>query len=409
VQGVLESAPGTELQGGLGFFTRPYNAGAVGQSLTEKVRITSTGNVGIGTTFPGTKLDVNGVVRAFAANPSFSLGDSAAVQRGALGVATNVGAFSTDAIANDVVLRTEGGKLLLQSGSGASAIAIATNNNVGIGTSTPTKAKLVVNGGSQTTVTTPNYFIAPEGAGQNNGPFAWALSIYADNNVGALRFFAFSDARIKQIEGRSDAAQDLATILGIQVTDYTYIDKIGKGAGKQKKVIAQQVEAVFPQAVSKATDVVPDIYQKATQQDDWVQLATDLKVGDRVKLMGEKEEGIHEVLEVKAGAFRTAFKPATDKVFVYGREVKDFRSVDYEALSMLNVSATQELARQLEQQKAENAELKARLAEQAKDLATLKVKDEARDTKLAAIEAMLSASPPATRTASLKQGAGRVE
>jgi septal ring factor EnvC (AmiA/AmiB activator) len=83
--------------------------------------------------------------------------------------------------------------------------------------------------------------------------------------------------------------------------------------------------------------------------------------------------------------------------------------VDYEALSMLNVSATQELARQLEQQKAENAELKARLAEQAKDLATLKVKDEARDTKLAAIEAMLSASPPATRTASLKQGAGRVE
>lgn len=42
----------------------------------------------------------------------------------------------------------------------------------------------------------------------------------------------------------------------------------------------------------------------------------DLKVGNRVKLIGEKEDGIHEVLEVKAGAFRTAFKPATDKVFV---------------------------------------------------------------------------------------------
>jgi hypothetical protein len=32
---------------------------------------------------------------------------------------------------------------------------------------------------------------------------------------------------------------------------------------------------------------------------------------------------------------------------VYGREVADFRSVDYDAISMLNVSATQELHRKL--------------------------------------------------------------
>lgn len=49
------------------------------------------------------------------------------------------------------------------------------------------------------------------------------------------------------------------------------------------------------------------------------------------------------------------------EVFVYGSQVPDFRSVDYEALTTLNVSATQELHRELDQLKTENTELKDRL------------------------------------------------
>ena len=36
-----------------------------------------------------------------------------------------------------------------------------------------------------------------------------------------------------------------------------------------------------------------------------------------------------------------------DKVFVYGEEVDDFRTVDYEGLTTLNISATQEIAKRL--------------------------------------------------------------
>ena len=44
-------------------------------------------------------------------------------------------------------------------------------------------------------------------------------------------------------------------------------------------------------------------------------------------------------------------------VFVYGREVDDFRTVDYEAISMLNVSATQELLKRIEALENENQKL----------------------------------------------------
>ncbi|MEL6142585.1 MAG: hypothetical protein AAFU67_13310, partial [Bacteroidota bacterium] len=37
----------------------------------------------------------------------------------------------------------------------------------------------------------------------------------------------------------------------------------------------------------------------------------------------------------------------------YGREVDDFHTVDYEAIAMLNVSATQEQEREIQSQKAQ--------------------------------------------------------
>ncbi len=54
----------------------------------------------------------------------------------ALQVAGASGQGSTDAVAGDTVLKTNTGRLLLQTGSGASAIAI-NSNDVGIGTASP--------------------------------------------------------------------------------------------------------------------------------------------------------------------------------------------------------------------------------------------------------------------------------
>jgi hypothetical protein len=210
--------------------------------------------------------------------------------------------------------------------------------------------------------------------------------------------------------GRSDAAKDLSTIRDIEITDYHFIDKISRGDGDQKKVIAQQLEKIYPQAVSRTTNEVPDIYQKATFEEGWVKLATDLKKGERVRLFNEEDDGVYEVLEVEKNRFRADFATDGKEVFVFGREVKDFRTVDYEAITTLNVSATQELARQLEVKdteikklQEENASLRASFAAQERQISAQNARDNSLEAKLAAIEKTLSALKPGKRTASLSK------
>ena len=280
------------------------------------------------------------------------------------------------------------------------ALTVHGSGNVGIGTATPTRGKLEVKGSISSSYAGFGTFTGNDISAFIATPTAKNVSIYADNMVAASGFLSFSDARIKNILRRSDSESDLGMLLGIEITDYLHKDGIARGRTPQKKVIAQQVEKVYPQAVSQSTDVVPDIYKKATQKDGWVELATDLKKGERVRLLSEKTEGIHEVLEVTKDKFRTDFKPEGGQVFVYGREVKDFRSVDYEAISMLNVSATQELARKVKAQESELTELRAELAKLrserktlAHSVSALQARDEAREARLIKLELSLQDAP----------------
>ncbi|HEY1056125.1 MAG TPA: hypothetical protein VGE24_13355, partial [Emticicia sp.] len=131
-----------------------------------------------------------------------------------------------------------------------------------------------------------------------------------------------------------------------------------------------QVEQVFPQAINKGTDVVPDIYaltQKTVFNETNKTLQCSLSKSYQIK-PGERLQFIHptagkiiaEVIEVSGNTFTVKDWPhATDKIFVYGREVNDFRSVDYEAISMLGISAIQQLAKENEELNKKLKELKS--------------------------------------------------
>ncbi|MBL0356857.1 MAG: tail fiber domain-containing protein [Chitinophagaceae bacterium] len=192
------------------------------------------------------------------------------------------------------------------------------------------------------------------------------VSIYSSGRVYADEFDAFSDGRIKDIAGISNTVKDLEIINSLHITDYTMKDKVKYGAKPYKKVIAQEVEKVYPQVISKHTDFIPNVYQltyKIEKKNNGYLLSFPNKhnISNTAKKLRVLLSGTEAMQEVEIVAIPsdtqviiTAPDIKSDKVFVYGEEVDDFRTVDYEGLTTLNISATQELSRLLKEQEKNN-------------------------------------------------------
>ena len=324
----------------------------------DRVTVTSAGLVGINHGAPTHHLTINGSTGIIGGNV-LEFGAGVAGKNG------NAGWMGYQVF-------TPGALDIVGAGTAHPNRTVLIHDRLGIGVF-PT-APLHVNGAGSQTIGTHANLTTAGASGTAVGSFALSdISIIGSHAIHALYFRAFSDARIKNIQGRSNGTADLETLNRIEITDYKYKDVIAKGNRSHKKVIGQQVEEVFPQAVVKSVDVIPDIYEKVPTKDGWVDLATNLKKGERVRLISETEEGIHEVLEVTPDRFRTDFIPKEDAVFIFGREVDDFRVVDYEAISMLNVSATQELAKQVAALRKSEARI-AELEEKTSRLSDLEQK-----------------------------------
>jgi Chaperone of endosialidase len=251
------------------------------------------------------------------------------------------------------------------------------NGNVAIGlTAVPAlpKAQLVVTGFNAATNTNYSYFVNTQNA-ITVSTISTNNSIYATHNIvsgaliGAAQTVTTSDSRIKKDFSLSNNSEDLERLKKIQITNYRMKDVATWGTQTFKKVIAQQVEEVYPEVISKTKSVIPDIYALAESvvydaQDKKlnVSLSKDygIKIGDKIELVHPEKGKIQtEVVEVSDKSFTVKnWEYATDKIFVFGREVNDFRSVDYEALSMLGISAIQQLAKENEDMKKENAKQK---------------------------------------------------
>ena len=198
--------------------------------------------------------------------------------------------------------------------------------------------------------------------------FSENYSINSNNRIKASEFNAFSDNRIKRDMVLSDNRMDLDLIRQLRVTDYRHIDEVANGTAYKKGFIAQEVAAVFPEAVSITRDFVPNLYEKV--RDFSVSagvlsmvLAQEhhVSVGDVVRLMlpeGQRDLVVGTVSDAHTFTITDWSEKTPEWIFVYGKQVDDFQQVDYDRIHTLNVSATQALIRQMEALENEIAVLK---------------------------------------------------
>jgi hypothetical protein len=330
-------------------------------NLTSQTKMTllTNGNVGIGTSTPSVKLEIKGSTPSNAIlllNPSEwnSTGDYGEIR---FGDATHYirGEYENGMKFYDI------NKFSFQGG------------NVGIGTTSP-QCPLEVSGCSTISGLSYAWYAnngnAYYGCCGNSGCY----SIKASNRILADEFNAISDRRIKDIIEISDTRQDLETINKLRVTLYHYKDMVGKGNNMKQGFIAQEVEEVVPDAVSRTSDFVPDIYaipDHTVYNENLKELTITLDkehglaVNDLVRVYAADrmaEKTVSSVISPNEFIL-SDWEGPTDSLFVYGKKVDDFRVLDYDRIYTIGIGAIQELSGQLNEAQEKIKSLEARLDE----------------------------------------------
>jgi hypothetical protein len=218
-------------------------------------------------------------------------------------------------------------------------------------------------------------------AWQNPAAANRAVSIKANGYIWATGGFqSSSDRRAKENISSITSSESIEIINKLNPVNYNWIDRVKSGNSIQSGFIAQEVEQIFPQAVTKAKDFLPNVYALAdnysiTNEALHISMSKeyDLQKGDLVKFHTEdgKEHRLN-VIDAKGTQYSFTLteeaKSIYGKLFVYGKEVEDFNTVDYDRIFTIGISAIQELSKKVDALEKENASLKSENTEIMKSL-----------------------------------------
>ena len=390
----------------------------------ERMRITTSGDVGIGTPSPKERLDV-GTGKICFQGSNFS-DDSCGISF----------YYGTQTLERRVLLFDSGGSTILRSTdnndsdgikfqnfNGDNRMCILHGGNVGIGTTSPYMPFDCVVSKYIPDADIDQYW----DRGNNDGAFfrtegdGFGSSYQYNTNqsrVGDLNdetdgtrpvnlkpisahfydhvyisnggLLVSSDERIKQNITEISDDISLKILRDISCCSYYYIDDIGRQKTPTLGFIAQQVNTVFPQAVTLTERIIPNV-MKRINNFSWVsdnsnnkhKLISDLQdvsgVLYRFYVSNNVDEREKRVEHIGNSDNTFTFENKWEHIFCYGYEVPDFHALDKQKLYALNFSATQEIDRQQQQDKQEISELKTKNTELENKVATL-------ESELAAIK-----------------------
>ncbi len=252
--------------------------------------------------------------------------------------------------------------------SGSDRMVVTGTGLVGIGTTSPSFPLHVVGSGSMAYSGTYSY-LNSSGTVGTFSTTALSGSIYASSRIVASEFNAFSDVRVKKDIADVNDLSALDYIRNIAPKQYAYIDYVNRGSARVWGFLAQQVESVLDYAVVTVTDFLPNIFKHANVAYKRIMLdpgatTQDLMPGDKLKVYVD-EQNTEKITTVTKILSTTMFEIEefldTPRIFVFGKQVDDFKTLNKDAIFTLNVAAVQELDRELQDAKATIATLLQRV------------------------------------------------
>ena len=342
-----------------------YTWGNSVSNAREVMRLTSRGRLGIGKTIPTEALDVVGnITNSGSITASGSITTSGNItSSGSITCSGTITSNSGESLFRYIrIINPDGrnthfpytgnninyirGSVIMDGGS--DSLYVGYRIGVGVGASYPLHV-----GWSSIYTEVANGTIYQSGTFLATQTYARYVSIKSENSIWTSDYFMYSsDERIKK--NIRDINDDIALqkLLLIQPKLYNYIDVTRQGEKDVIGFIAQQVAEVEPLAVSTQSDFIPNIYKSVDIVDDTFYLEQhNLKINDELQILDlEGKKKPYKIISIEGNYITIDEKIKGDKCFIYGSKIDDFKTLNKDYIYTLNVSATQELYKLIQQQ-----------------------------------------------------------
>jgi len=217
--------------------------------------------------------------------------------------------------------------------------------NVGIGKA-PSAYPLDIGTSFSTAISTHGFLTSTTTGGNNT--FGGSTAYSANFEGGVVcggEIDVTSDVRNKENIISLEPSTSLQTLGNLRPVYFKWKDEISKGTKRVAGFIAQEVHAVFPLAIQKHSNFVADTYSTHTyiKENNKVKIdCADLQAGDEIKYYLKDNRERTAILDEDKVIHGKDFEDQ-GKVFVYGKKVNDFHTLDYTQLIPLLVSSNQAL------------------------------------------------------------------
>ena len=258
------------------------------------------------------------------------------------------------------------------SSSLSDAMRITHTGYVGIGTGSPNYPLSVI--GSVYTGYDPNFFMNGPGV-VDPGYQVGYFSAYFSNAIQAAEIWGNSDIRLKtNIQDISDP-NSLTILRQLQPKTFSFIDQTRSDGSLPVTYgfIAQEVETVLPDAVTRSQDFIPNIMETCSAvviADVGTQITTVTKTIPETWSVGTVVRILDQNSSVKPVTVKSIDSPNTFTVeetlsdqqyYVYGERVDDLRVLHKEVIYAITTAAVQEIDRQLQQERERGDNLENQL------------------------------------------------